>query len=511
MLVKVDSIAVWGMDIVKIVIEVNVSSRGFPSFDIVGLPGKEISESKHRILTALQNSGIALPAKKIVINLAPADLPKEGSCYDLPISVGLVCALFEKEVPKDTLFYGEVSLDGSLRYTKGVFLAGLFAQEHRLKRLYIPKSCTKEVGFFSGFDVYGLSTLKELSEVLSGANNLLRYVKGLDTKDQASKKQLTQGINMTDIIGQEKGKRAVAVCAAGGHNLMLEGSPGAGKTMLAKSYLSLAPPLTDLEQVDVLKIYSIKGVDFDGIRSNIRPFRSPHHTVSYSGMLGGGGVPKPGEISLAHHGVLFMDEFPEFSRQVIEALRQPLEDGVVTVTRSKGTFVFPSKFILIAALNPCPCGYYGHPTKMCNCGVRQIQQYKKKLSGPLLDRFDLLVNVLPVEVAKLTGASEKNDIQSALNNFLQLKKSVNNAYEIQTARFSGDAICTNSQMEKHHIEKYCVMDNPAQSLLNRLAIKMDLSARAYFKILKVARTIADLEGNDCITQHHIAEALWFRN
>lgn len=515
MFIELKSMSLYGITTSQVSIEISVANRGFPSFDIVGLPGKEISESKHRIITALKSSNISIAQKKIVINLAPADIKKEGSYYDLPIAAGLIALISNYSLPKNAMFFGELSLNGEIRYTNGSFLAALFAKEYQIKSLFVPIDCQKEAAFAQDLKIFGVKSLQDLILHLSHRHQIKEY---LSTKKsllvsnhyKTGKNKTSQNIDFSQIIGQEKAKRALTISAAGGHNTLLEGVPGAGKTMLARAYRTLLPSMTYEESVEVIKIYSAKGIlDKDNLLSKIPPFRLPHHTISYSGMIGGGANPKPGEISLAHRGVLFMDEFLEFPKDVLEALRQPLENHNITLTRSRGSVTFPAKFILLAACNPCPCGFKNHPRKKCLCTPRQIHNYRKKLSGPLIDRMDIFVSINPVEIDKITKKDRKKNPTDKANT-VKLCQNIKEARKLQHMRFKNESIVTNSEMQNFHIKKYCCLTKNAKNLLKHASIKLDYSARAYFKTIKVSQTIADLEMSPKIKENHVAEAVSYR-
>ncbi|MBI2594865.1 MAG: YifB family Mg chelatase-like AAA ATPase [Candidatus Colwellbacteria bacterium] len=498
MLAKVFSGATTGLSGVPIEVEVDVAAGGLPSFTIVGLPDKAVEEAKERVRAAIKNSGADFPPRKITVNLAPADLPKEGPAFDLPIAIGLLAAEGQLNVTKfsDSLFLGELSLDGSLRHTAGILPMALLAKELKFKNIFLPQVNASEAAVIAGIKVYGVENLLSLFRHLTGLTTLI------PTKTIPFRKL---EFDFSEVQGQESVKRALEIAAAGGHNVFMKGVPGAGKTMLARSFAGILPHLTEDEAMEVTKIYSITGNLSPG-QSVVRhrPFRSPHHTTSRNGLIGGGTKPMPGEISLAHRGVLFLDEFPEFPRHVLEALRQPLEDGIVSISRVSGSVAYPAQFMLIAAANPCPCGYYGSPSRPCKCMPGLISRYQKRISGPILDRIDIHVEVPEVAVEKLVGKS-KNAESSKM-----IQARVQKARNLQQARFKKAKINSNSEMTTKMVRQFCGLDAQVQKLLTAATAQLNLSARSYYKVIKVARTIADLAASKEILTTHLAEALQYR-
>lgn len=506
MLIKIQSVANVGLETTGIEVEVDVANQGFPGFNIVGLASKAVDEARERVKTAITNSGFDFPPKKITVNLAPADLPKDGAAYDLPIAIGILEA--SEQIPKsksqNSIFYGELSLDGTLRATKGVLLVGLYAQKNK-QSIYVPIFSANEAAVVENITVYPVRNLKELVDHFQD-------IKKIDALKHLPLEQVIEEnsfeVDLAEVIGQELAKRALTIAAAGGHNLLMWGPPGTGKTLLAKAMPSILPPLTGPEALEVTRIYSVAGL-LDPGQSLVyrRPYRHPHHGVSSAGMVGGGSNPLPGEVSLSHLGVLFLDEMAEFPRSVLEGLRQPMEDGTVSIVRAAAHVSYPASFTLLAAVNPCPCGYLGHPRRECKCTDKMIKKYRSRISGPILDRIDLHVHVPAVETDKLVSASSSTVAQSSSR---VARVQVVSARKAQEKRFSSDGIYTNSQMANKHIKKYAGLDPEATRILKLAAEKFDLSARAYFRLIKVARTIADLADSADIAAHHMAEALQYR-
>ena len=514
MLAKISSGATVGLNAILVEVEVDIPDEGLPAFNIVGLPDKAVEESKERVRSAIKNTGYEFPGGRITVNLAPADLPKVGPAYDLPIALGiLIGAGYIAPDISDSLFFGELSLDGSLRHTNGILPMAYLAKEKQFKRIFVPKINEQEAAVVPGVAVYPIESLLELVRFFS------KTLEVLPSRKVNLKTLLTRGeaeFDFSEVIGQEHAKRALEIAAAGGHNVFMKGTPGSGKTMLARALPGILPTLTPDEALEVTKIYSITGNLPQGESIvTTRPFRSPHHTTSRIGLIGGGSNPMPGEISLAHRGVLFLDEFPEFPRHVLEALRQPTEDGVVTISRAKGSVSYPAQFTLVAASNPCPCGYFGDPKKPCKCLPGQISRYQKRISGPILDRIDIHIDVPSVETQKLVGKSPSTPVKANKSETSkEIQKRLQKARDIQTKRFKDKIasrwIKSNSEMTTKDVKNFCPLSTECRTILISAAAAMNLTARSYFKVIKVARTIADLAGEKELSTIHLAEALQYR-
>lgn len=500
MLARVFSVATHALDTLTVEVEVN-AGRGRPDICIVGLPNKAVKESTERVKTALQNCGIRFPAKRVTINLAPADVQKEGPVFDLPIAMGILHAFEYIHLTKSSpMFLGELSLDGQIRKIKGVLPSVLHAKQSGFHQIVIPQENASEVNIISGISIHPIAHISQLMEYFERKQTLPK-ITPLQFEEQTD---CISGTDFADIAGQEAAKRALEIAAAGAHNVLMNGSPGSGKSMLAKASVSILPPLTEEEAIEITTIYSIAGLTNNGLVSS-RPFRSPHHTISQIGLIGGGSKLKPGEISLSHRGILFMDEFSEFSQASLESLRQPLEDHTINIARASGSTSYPAHFTLIAAANPCPCGFAVSTKKECTCSEHTLERYRKKLSGPILDRIDLHIHVQEVESESLLNHSKEETETSK-----SIRQRVMNARQRQQIRFKGTSYLYNGELDSKATKQFCHMSSEAKNFLEQAMMKLQLSARSFFKIIKIAQTIADLENTDQIEVKHIAEALQFR-